>query len=511
MVTESVRDRVVGLRRVRANELMPHPKNAREHPESQRNALRAVMSQLGFAGAILAVERDGKLLVADGHLRTEEMGDREVPVLVLDLNDAEVETLLLTYDPIGAMAKTNKDRLAALLQTYETSRPQVGEGMLAELQDGLNKMLAGLASRSGVKWDGGVEVMQDEVPLPPDTATTEQGDVWCLGRHRLKNGNSSNPDDLDHLLAGAVIDLVNMDPPYNVKVEPRSNNAIAAGLSSFQASNTNPQNHHQGLDLARHPGKSKPTQKKLRAKDRPLANDFVTDDSFDVMLDEWFGNASRVLKPGGSFYIWGGYANIGNYPAPIKRAGLYFSQGIVWDKQHPVLTRKDFMGAFEIAFYGWKEGAGHEFYGPNNVTDLWHVKKVTPQSMVHLPEKPVELAVLAMEYSSKPGDTVLDLFGGSGSTLMGAEQCGRKAFLMELDPLYCDVILQRYLNFTKQEPVLEATGETFTQVKDRRAAERAQATPNVASTDPPEEPPPAPASTSQANHNGKNKRSKQPA
>ena len=126
----------------------------------------------------------------------------------------------------------------------------------------------------------------------------------------------------------------------------------------------------------------------------------MTSEAFDKMLLDWFGNASRVLKPGGSFYIWGGYANLGNYPGPLKACGLYFSQGIVWDKQHPVLTRKDFMGAFEICFYGWKEGAGHKFYGPNNALDLWHIKKVNPQSMIHLTEKPVELAVRAIQYSS---------------------------------------------------------------------------------------------------------------
>lgn len=96
----------------------------------------------------------------------------------------------------------------------------------------------------------------------------------------------------------------------------------------------------------------------------------------------------------------------------------------------------------------WKEGAGHSFFGPNNATDLWHVKKVNPQAMVHLTEKPVELAARAMNYSSRPGENVLDLFGGSGSTLIGAEQTGRKAFLMELDPLYCDVIVQRYEKFS---------------------------------------------------------------
>ncbi len=233
---------------------------------------------------------------------------------------------------------------------------------------------------------------------------------------------------------------------HHVRVEPRSSTAIAAGLSSFQ--NKKAQLHHQSFDQARGVTDPKKARKKMRAKDRPLENDFVTDEAFDQMLLAWFANASRVLKPGGSFFIWGGYANLGNYPAPLKKAGLYFSQGIVWDKQHPVLTRKDFMGAFEICFYGWKEGTGHHFYGPNNATDLWHVKKVNPQAMVHLTEKPVELAIRAIQYSSKPGENVLDLFGGSGSTLIGCEQTGRRAFLMELDQAYCDVIRERWEKFT---------------------------------------------------------------
>ena len=159
-------------------------------------------------------------------------------------------------------------------------------------------------------------------------------------------------------------------------------------------------------------------------------------------------SGARVLQPGRSYFIWGGYANLGNYPPHLKAHGLYFSQAIVWNKEHPVMTRKDFMGCFELAFYGWKEGAAHQFFGPNNALDLWHVKKVSPQSMRHLTEKPVELATRAIEYSSRPGEHVLDLFGGSGSTLIAAEQTGRQAFLMELDLHYCDVIVQRYEQFT---------------------------------------------------------------
>ncbi|MEK6799031.1 MAG: DNA methyltransferase, partial [Planctomycetota bacterium] len=194
-------------------------------------------------------------------------------------------------------------------------------------------------------------------------------------------------------------------------------------------------------------GAKKATHAKLRAKDRPLANDFVSDEAFDQMLHAWFGNIARVLAPGRGFYIWGGYANVGNYPPVLKACELYFSQAIIWVKEHPVLTRKDFMGNHEWCFYGWREGAAHVYLGPNNATDVWSVKKINPQSMIHLTEKPVELAVRAMQYSSRTGENVLDLFGGSGSTLIAAEQTGRRAFLMELDALYSDVIVQRWEKF----------------------------------------------------------------
>ena len=275
---------------------------------------------------------------------------------------------------------------------------------------------------------------------------------------------------------------------HHVRVEPRSNNAIAAGLSSFSNDGASKKlkagqgsaafdiargktkvktEHHQKFDLARHPEKAKPTQKKLRAKDRPLANDFVSDEEFDKLLHAWFGNIARVLLPGRAAYIWGGYSNLGNYPPALKQCGLYFSQAIVWDKQHPVLTRKDFLGCFEICYYGWREGAGHKFYGPNNVPDLWHVKKIPPQKLEHLTGKPAELAVRAIQYSSVKGENVLDLFGGSGSTLIGAEQTGRRCFLMEIDPLYADLIADRFQRFTGIPAVLERTGESPIQMKPR--------------------------------------------
>jgi DNA modification methylase len=153
--------------------------------------------------------------------------------------------------------------------------------------------------------------------------------------------------------------------------------------------------------------------------------------------------------------------------ARIKSTWLVFFTRIVWDKQHPVLTRKDFMGCFELAFYCWKEGAAHKFFGPNNALDLWHVKKVNPQSMTHLTEKPVELATRALQYSSRTGENCLDLFGGSGSTMIGAEQTGRRAFLMEIDPLYADLICDRFQRFSGVPAILGRTGESPIPMKPR--------------------------------------------
>ena len=428
--------------------IRPYERNPRVNDQAVE-AVAASLREFGFRQPIVV---DGDGVIICGHTRwkaAKTLGLAKVPVhAVEDLTPEQVQAYRIADNKTGELAEWDFDilpiEIGQLQQAgYDLEVLGFGDKELAQLLNDCAGISQGLTD-------------PDAVPEPPDAAITQVGDIWILGAHRLMCGDSSSAADLDRLLDGATIDLVNMDPPYNVKVEPRSNNAIAAGLSSFTSAAT----HHQKFDVNRHPEKAKGNTKKMRAKDRPLENDFVSDEAFDQMLLDWFGNASRVLKPGGSFYIWGGYANIGNYPAPLKASGLYFSQGVVWDKQHPVLTRKDMMGAFEICFYGWKQGAGHHFYGPNNATDLWHVKKVNPQSMVHLTEKPVELAVRSIQHSSKVGENVLDLFGGSGSTLIGCEQTGRQAYLMELDQAYCDVIVQRWEEFTGRKAERIAAEET---------------------------------------------------
>jgi DNA modification methylase len=441
--------------------IKPYPQNPRVN-DAAVEAVAASLREFGFRQP-LVVDPDGMLIV--GHTRWKaalKLGLTQVPVHVaFELTPAQIKAYRITDNQTASIAEWNYQLLP--LELTDLKEMSFNLNLLGFEEDELAMILGGDVAEGLTD--------PDEIPEPPDKATTQPGDLWILGDHRLLCGDSSKPEDVDQLLDGATIHLVSTDPPYNVRVEPRSNNAIAAGNSSFAAPKKK-RTHHQSLDLARFPSKSKPTNKKLRAKDRPLANDFVSEEAFDGLLKAWFGNIARVLAPGRALYCWGGYANCANYPPVLKASGLYFSQAIIWVKEHPVLTRKDFMGNHEWCFYCWREGAAHQFLGPKNAPDVWSIKKVSPQKMIHLTEKPVELAVRAMQYSSRAGENVLDLFGGSGSTLIAAQQTGRKAFLMELDPLYADVIVDRFQRFTGQPAVLERTGNSPIPMKPREENRR---------------------------------------
>jgi len=420
------------------SEIRPYEQNPRVNDQAV-DAVVASIRQFGFRQPIVV---DAEGVIAVGHVRYKaavKMGLEEVPVHVArDLTPDQARAYRIADNKTGELADWDLELLP--IELAELQGAGLDLGLLGFSAEELAELLD-----AGVK-EGLTD--PDQVPEPPDEPVTRPGDLWILGEHRLLCGNAGAQADVDRLLHGQPIHLVNTDPPYNVKVEPRSNNAIAA---AGKRRTTN-----QSRDVARHPAKSQPTTKKLRPKDRPLENDYVSDKEFARLLRAWFGQAARVLLPGRSFYVWGGYANVANYPPALAECGLYFSQAIIWVKEHPVLTRKDFMGNHEWCFYGWREGAAHRFFGPKNASDTWSVKKVNPNKMVHLTEKPVELAVRAVQYSSRPGEHVLDLFGGSGSTLIACQQTGRRAFLMELDPPYCDVIVRRWEEFTGQKAQREA-------------------------------------------------------
>ena len=374
--------------------------------------------QFGFKIPVL-VDKDGVLVA--GHTRIQaarQLGLTEVPVICAnDLTPEQIRAYRIADNKTADLATWDLELLP--IELSELQGMDFDLELLGFSKDDLAKLFD-----PGVK-DGLTD--PDEVPEPPDEAITQPGDLWILGDHRLLCGDSSKPEDVDRLLGR--------------RHDPTGEHRSAVQREGRAAEQQRHRRRQQFLHQLPPPSswtwpgtrrsRNRPTSRCGRRTGRWPTTSCRTRRS-TAMLLAWFGNMARVLEPGRAFYIWGGYANCGNYPPALKASKLYFSQAIIWDKEHPVLTRKDFMGAHEWCFYGWKEGAGHKFFGPNNATDLWHVKKINPNKMVHLTEKPVELAVRAMQYSSRAGENVLDLFGGSGSTLIAAEQTGRKAFLMEI-------------------------------------------------------------------------------
>ena len=273
-----------------------------------------MLDTVGYVAQVIVNQRTGHLV--DGHLRVEEAlshGQPAIPVVYVDLSEDEERLVLASLDPLAAMATTDEAKLRELLAEVSVD------------SEALAAMLAALAPAEPK--DGLTD--PDDVPEPPDEAVTQPGDLWLLGDHRLLCGDAGSEADLDRLLDGVTVDLFLTDPPYNVKVEPRSNNAIAAGMAasydeSYQtalASSSRKRGtkaldaqglhhsgfdvargksgirHHQKLDLERHPEKAQATHRKLRAKDRPLVNDFISDEAFEALLLAWFSNAVAGAPP----------------------------------------------------------------------------------------------------------------------------------------------------------------------------------------------------------------------
>ena len=264
----------------------PYPGNPRLNDDAVE-AVAASIREFGFRQPIV-VDSEGVIIVGHTRYKAAQKLDLEnVPVHVAkDLTREQIKAYRIADNKTAELSDWDYDLLPIELGELQASDYDLG--LLGFDQDELAKLL-----------DPGVEdglTDPDDVPAPLDEAITQPGDLWILGDHRLLCGDSGKPEDVDRLLDGAEVHLVNTDPPYNVKVEPRSNNAIAAGNSSFS------NKHHQKFDLKRHPEKSKPTDKKMRAKDRPLQNDFVSDEEFERLLAAWFGNISRVLLPGRALY-----------------------------------------------------------------------------------------------------------------------------------------------------------------------------------------------------------------
>lgn len=244
-----------------------------------------------------------------------------------------------------------------------------------------------------------------EIPEPPVDPKTKMGDLWILGNHRLKCGDSCSATDIESLCLGDTVDLYLTDPPYNVAYEGKTKDALK------------------------------------------IDNDSMDDAAFRQFLIDAFSMADSVMKPGASFYIWHADFEGFNFRGACRDVNWKVRQCLIWVKNSLVLGRQDYQWRHEPCLYGWKDGGSHNWYSDRSQTTVLEFDR--PQRNAEHPTmKPVELFRYQMENSSKKGDIVLDSFGGSGTTLIAAEECGRKARLIELNPQYCDVIIRRWQNLT---------------------------------------------------------------
>ena len=368
-----IRDRIKELRRVKASELIPNPKNWRTHPIAQQDALKGVLAEVGFAGAVLARELDdGTLMLIDGHMRAEATTDQEIPVLILDVDEAESDKLLATFDPIAAMAESDPHALDALLRNVDTG------------SEALQKMLAELADGAGLYQDK--EVVEDEVPEPPADPITKPGDLWILGEHRVLCGDSTKAEDVARVMAGEAHELLMIDPPYGI-------NAAAMTMGFAQSA------------------------KKKTAR---LSN-----------VAQWDGSRPAIGHlVTGKACVWGG--NYFAHDLPVSNDWL------CWWKKNDNLS----FGEFELAWCNFGKRTRH-------LAHHWGGEKKE-----HITQKPVAVIAWAIQQSETVG-IVADFFLGSGTTLIAAEQLGRKCYGMEISPAYCDVIVKRWETLTGKKATLE--------------------------------------------------------
>ena len=261
-------------------------------------------------------------------------------------------------------------------------------------------------------------IVEDDAPEVDNQAEpiTKLGDIWQLGRHRLMCGDSTDAGTVAILMDGKKADLFLTDPPYNV--------ALGMGGSVDEARKRH--RHTDGL---------------------VIMNDKMSEDKFFEFLLNCFKAAKDALKEGGSFYIWHADNEGLNFRSALKESGLTLRQTLIWNKNCITLGRQDYQWRHEPCLYGWKDGACHNWYGDRKQPTVLDFKKPN-RSDEHPTMKPVELFAYQIQNSTKKGDIVLDLFGGSGTTIIACEQTGRSGYCMELDPKYCDVIIKRFENLT---------------------------------------------------------------
>ena len=403
-----IRDRIVGLERVRAGDLIPNAKNWRTHPTEQRDALKGILAEVGYVDALLARRTpEGGLELIDGHLRAETTPDMEVPVLVVDLDDAEAAKVLATFDPLAALANADATKLEAILRDVDTG------------SEALQQMLDDLAKDEGIV-SAVQEVTEDVPPDPPAEPVSKMGDLWILGDHRLLCSDSTKAEDVKRLMGGERASCVFTDPPYGVAVGAKNRM-----LNSFQPS---------GRNLT------------------DIVDDDLSPEELEAVLLPAFINCRElVMAEDCTLFVCspqGCGLSMMMMMMMMQKAGLKARHVLIWKKNSPTFSmgRLDYDYQHEPILLTWLKRHKRPMRGTHK-TSVWEVDKPR-SSKEHPTMKPVELYVNAYLNNSDDGDIVADLYSGSGTAIIAAEQCNRKARSMEISPAYCDVAVTRWENLT---------------------------------------------------------------
>ena len=410
-----IKDRIKELRRVPAAELLPNPKNWRTHPAAQQDALRGVLADVGYADALIARETPDGLMLVDGHLRAETTPDAVVPVLVLDINEAEADLMLATLDPLAAMAGRDDERLTALLATV-TSENDTINALLQTLADGYEP----LTLLEPDPPDEGFDVSDavDDVEADDYEPWVQPGEVWALGDHRIMCGDSTVGPDVDRLMVGELAQLVITDPPYGVD--------------------------YDGTHLS--PGT-------YFGEGQRKAERLVGDTGISV-YGAMFDILHRITDDKATaFVFFAGAVGLPIYSA-VDASEWEIRALIIWAKNHAQFGSmgSQYKTKHEPILYLFKKGRGTRWFGANNETTVWDYDRASKNEF-HITQKPVELFERPMSNHTERGVVVFDGFVGSGTTIIAAERLGRRCYAMEIEPRYCDVAIKRWEDYTGEKAV----------------------------------------------------------
>ncbi|MCX6113168.1 MAG: DNA modification methylase [Proteobacteria bacterium] len=401
------------IKTIPLKKINPAPYNPRinlKPGDVEYEKLRQSINTFGYVEPLVWNERTGTLV--SGHQRfkiLQEQGLDDVEVSVVDLPIGKEKALNLALNKIRG--SWDNDKLAELiidiqsLPDFDVSLTGFDTVEISELLDNFNEV------KDDDDFDFDAVVDSIERPI------TQLGDIINLGRHKIICGDSSNPEVLKQLIGDKKIQLLHTDPPYNV-------------------------NYYGGN---RPTDSSRPKNHKLWEQ---IYNDNMSQSEYESWLKTILTNISEYMDSGAIFYIWNGFRQFGPMSSMLDGLGFNVSCVITWAKQNFAIGYGDYNQQTEFCLYGWKKDNGaHRWYGPTNESTLWAISRDTTKNYIHPTQKPLAIPQRAIKNSSVREDLVLDLFLGSGSTLIASEAMNRTCYGVELDPRYCDGVVRRYINY----------------------------------------------------------------